>query len=317
MKSDPSKAGLILLLMSGLLLGMAMQPSSSLAQDASRVFEEVSPATVSVFTPLGIGSGFVINPEGFIVTCAHVVGRGKRLKVKFANGQEFAAQIIKMSNRMDLALIKIETSHLPAVIVSVEPLKPGHQVYAVGAPMGMDFSLSEGIIANPKRVIMGKVLIQTNMAINSGNSGGPLLDSAGRVVGINSMKMNQAEGIGFAIPAASLVGFLESTGVEYSAQGELSPEERVNMGAGEEPDEEEKGVTVAWVVAGVLFLVGLAGAVLLIRRRNARCRDPEIVLFARSQTALYEDLGDVEIDLQSNTQGKGEDENGQDQCNHH
>lgn len=311
MGNDPHKIGLILLITGGLLLGMLMQPSFSLAQDATLIFEEVSPATVSVFTSLGMGSGFVINPEGFIVTCAHVVGRGKRLKVKFANGQEFTAQIIKKSDHMDLALIKINTSHLPAVSVSVEPLKPGHQVYALGAPMGMDFSLSEGIIANPQRVVMGKMFIQTSMPINSGNSGGPLLDSDGRVVGVNSMKMHQAEGIGFAIPAANLLVFLESTGVKMATVGELTLEDRLKILTDLEQDEDKQGVAVVLVVAGGLFLAALAGAVLLIRRRNARGREPEIVLLSGPPTACSEDnLGDIEIDLYNNPHGKGEEEDG-------
>ncbi len=155
--------------------------------------------------PVGIGSGFIISPDGYIMTNAHVVQDAESLSVTLADKREFRAKVVGTDSRTDVAVIKIEAANLPAVrIGNAEALKVGQWVMAIGSPFGLDNSVTVGVVSAKQRDT-GEYLpfIQTDVAINPGNSGGPLINMAGEVVGINSQIFSRSGGymgISFSIP---------------------------------------------------------------------------------------------------------------------
>jgi serine protease Do len=153
----------------------------------------------------GVGSGFVLTTDGFIMTNAHVVDGATDLLVTLADKREFKAKLVGADKRTDVAVVKIEASGLPAVkIGDVSRLRVGEWVMAIGSPFGLDNTVTAGIVSAKQRDT-GEYLpfIQTDVAINPGNSGGPLINLRGEVVGINSQIYSGSggyQGISFAIP---------------------------------------------------------------------------------------------------------------------
>jgi serine protease Do len=169
-----------------------------------------------------LGSGFIINPSGYIVTNHHVVEGASPVKVKLADGRELPAKVVGRDSRTDLALLKVEATNLPVVALGDSAaLQVGEAVMAVGNPFGLAQTVTTGIVSATGRVIGAGPyddFIQTDASINPGNSGGPLVNARGQVVGINAAIFSQSGGsvgIGFAIPvnlAKSVVTQLASTG---------------------------------------------------------------------------------------------------------
>ncbi len=158
-------------------------------------------------TVRSLGSGFIINSNGYIVTNNHVVQDATDIKVKGDDGREFSAKVVGRDPRTDLALIKVEATGLPVIpLGDSSELQVGEQVMAIGNPFGLERTVTTGIVSAVGRVIgQGPYddFIQTDASINPGNSGGPLLNSRGQAVGINAAIFSQSGGsvgIGFAIP---------------------------------------------------------------------------------------------------------------------
>ena len=155
--------------------------------------------------PRGVGSGFILSADGFIMTNAHVVDGADEVLVTLTDKREFKASIIGADKRSDIAVVKIAATGLPAVKVGdVSRLKVGEWVMAIGSPFGLDNTVTAGIVSAKQRDT-GDYLpfIQTDVAINPGNSGGPLINMRGEVVGINSQiysRTGGSMGISFAIP---------------------------------------------------------------------------------------------------------------------
>jgi len=153
----------------------------------------------------GVGSGFILNADGYVMTNAHVVDGAEEVFVTLTDKREFKAKIIGADKRTDVALVKIEASGLPSVrIGDVSRLKVGEWVIAIGSPFGLENTVTAGIVSAKARDT-GDFLpfIQTDVAINPGNSGGPLINMRGEVVGINSQIYSRSGGfmgISFAIP---------------------------------------------------------------------------------------------------------------------
>jgi serine protease Do len=153
----------------------------------------------------GVGSGFILTPDGYVMTNAHVVEGADEVIVTLTDKRELKARIIGADRRTDVAVVKIEASGLPAVKVGdVNALKVGAWVMAIGAPFGLDNTVTAGIVSAKQRDTGDFLpMIQTDVAINPGNSGGPLLNMRGEVVGINSQIYSRSGGfmgISFAIP---------------------------------------------------------------------------------------------------------------------
>lgn len=183
-------------------------------------------AVTLIQTPTGLGSGFVIHPDGYVVTNDHVIAGEHKLSVTvFRQGARELSKvtyenvrIVSTSSDLDLALLKIEDTDgetfktVPIASGIQDVLKEGQTVFAIGSPLGLDRTVSEGIISVAKRVIGGKLYLQTTTQINPGNSGGPLFNLEGEVVGVNNMKIAAvgAEGLGFSISASVLKTFLDN-----------------------------------------------------------------------------------------------------------
>lgn len=161
----------------------------------------------------GVGSGVVINPNGYILTNSHVVGDGnaKKINVLFENGDKMPGKVLWNDAALDLAMVKVEASGLASAdLGDSESLEVGQLAVAIGNPLGLDFqrTVTSGVISGLNRSIkvdqynVIENLIQTDASINPGNSGGPLLNSKGEVIGINTVKIRSqvGEGLGFAIP---------------------------------------------------------------------------------------------------------------------
>ncbi len=172
------------------------------------------------FEQKGVGSGFVIDRKGYILTNDHVVKDADRIKVKLADGKEFTAKVIGRDPKTDLALVKIESPPdlQPLKLGNSDDLKVGNWVVAVGSPFGLEQTVTAGIVSAKGRVIGSGPydnFIQTDASINPGNSGGPLVNMRGEVVGINTAIIADGQGIGFAIPintAKEIVPQLEEKG---------------------------------------------------------------------------------------------------------
>lgn len=155
--------------------------------------------------PRGVGSGFVLTSDGFVMTNAHVIDGADEVLVTLTDKREFKARIIGADKRSDVAVVKIEATGLPAVkIGDVSRLKVGEWVMAIGSPFGLENTVTAGIVSAKQRDT-GDFLpfIQTDVAINPGNSGGPLINMRGEVVGINSQIYSRSggfQGISFSIP---------------------------------------------------------------------------------------------------------------------
>ena len=162
----------------------------------------------------GLGSGFIVSADGYIITNAHVVDGASEVTVKLTDRREFTAKVIGADPRTDIALIKIDAKNLPALDMSAPPgVKQGEWVVAIGSPFGFENSISAGIVSGVHRALPGGQMtpfIQTDVAVNPGNSGGPLLDRCGAVIGINTLFSEDARNIGFAIPIDAVKVALKS-----------------------------------------------------------------------------------------------------------
>jgi serine protease Do len=160
---------------------------------------------VQKITRHAIGSGFIVRPDGYIVTNAHVVRGQTTIKVTLNDKRVFDGKVVGTDGFSDLAVVKIDANNLPTVGMGTsKDLRPGEFAIAIGSPLGFDHSVSLGIISAVSRTIMdinGNInFIQTDAAINLGNSGGPLLNLAGEVIGVNTAIEARAQNIGFSIP---------------------------------------------------------------------------------------------------------------------
>ena len=189
----------------------------------NNLVDELGEAVVLIRTPIGLGSGFLIHPDGYVVTNDHVVAGERQISVtQFKGSQTELAKrnydnvkIVATGGNLDLALLKIEEQEkdlkFPFVVLGNSPdLKQGQRVFAIGSPLGLERSVSEGIVSLRNRIISDRLHIQTTAEISPGNSGGPLFNYKGEVVGVNNMKVvtQGAEGLGFSIPVDSLKMFL-------------------------------------------------------------------------------------------------------------
>ncbi len=164
------------------------------------------------------GSGFIISNDGYVLTNHHVIDGAESVKVKLSDRREFTAKVVGSDAQYDVALLKIDGKNLPTVRVGdSNTLKPGQWVVAIGSPFGLDHSVTAGIVSatgrsNPYADQRYVPFIQTDVAINQGNSGGPLLNTRGEVVGINSQIFSASGGymgISFAIPIDLAMGAVE------------------------------------------------------------------------------------------------------------
>lgn len=182
------------------LLKSSQEDFSGIAEDAVR-----SVVTVSVLS--SIGSGFIVHPEGYIVTNYHVIqGQEETIRVLTYDRKVFQAELIGIDEQRDIALLKIPGEYESLELIESSTLQVGKKVIAIGNPLGLSFTVTEGIISALHRVGPSGLAeyVQTDVSLNPGNSGGPLIDIQGKVVGINNFKVGGAEALGFALESDAI-----------------------------------------------------------------------------------------------------------------
>jgi serine protease Do len=194
--------------------------SRTLDRSVRELVTDLGEAVVQVRTPSGLGSGFIINPEGFLITNFHVIESETQISVEVyhqKNGQldrrsYKQVRIVAMNKYADLALLRIEDKDAPRFgfvpLGDSDEMGVGERVFAVGSPLGLERTVTEGIVSTKTRPMQGELYLQTTTQINPGNSGGPLFNLRGEVVGVTNMKIAFGEGIGFAIPVHTVKYFL-------------------------------------------------------------------------------------------------------------
>ena len=181
--------------------------------------ETVGPAVVSIYVGGageaarargGAGSGVVVTPDGYILTNEHVVERVQDARVAFVDGRSVPAVVVGRDPSTDLAVLRAQATSLPyATVSNSTPLRVGQLVIAVGNPLGFESTVSAGVVSALGRSLRSRHgraiegIVQHTAALNPGNSGGPLVDPSGRVVGVNTAIIAMAQGIGFSVPAAT------------------------------------------------------------------------------------------------------------------
>lgn len=234
-----------------------------------------------VYSGNHIGSGFAVGPNA-VVTNAHVIENADNIQLSAYEGKRYQADIYLIDQAFDIAVLSVgSASFTPLETGDSDALKAGDEIYAIGAPKSMGYTLTKGIVSNKERRIGAYNYIQIDAAINSGNSGGPLLNHAGQVVGVNSMKVSDAEGIGLAIPISSVISFIESSGTEVSEKnqieielpfGEKTPDSgRESASASDEFSEGKiynKLTIVLAVSLGISLLLNIILIIMLVYHKN-------------------------------------------------
>ncbi|HEY3267035.1 MAG TPA: trypsin-like peptidase domain-containing protein [Armatimonadota bacterium] len=286
-----------------LALALAVPAGAAVRDVVARADDSV--VTIHVRVPGGetLGSGVILDPRGFALTNAHVVDSGGSIVVVLKNGREVPAGIVQEDSDLDLAVLRLSAVNLPTVPVgSVKDLKNGDEVVAIGAPRGLDHTVTRGIVSSRDRLVNGRRYIQTDAALNPGNSGGPLLNDQAQVVGINTMIEADSNGVGFAIPISAAFPILRQAGVAVSADldnAELPGDSTAAPALPPAARPRQKRFPV--LALGLGFILGVAADSLIRiakgRRRPKRVfREPDVKVHLRPPAAKpNEDDLDIEL----------------------
>jgi len=190
-------------------------------RDVRELVAQLGEAVVQVRTPSGLGSGFIINQDGFLITNFHVIEGETQISVEVYHQKDGQLErkaykevhIIAINKFQDIALLKIDDKDAPkfvrVLLGDSDALSEGDSVFAIGSPLGLERTVTEGILSTKTREMEGELYLQTTAQINPGNSGGPLFNLRGEVVGVTNMKITFGEGLGFAIPVSAVEYFLD------------------------------------------------------------------------------------------------------------
>jgi len=291
-----------------LLVGSALCCSGCARADARTVVDRAGDAVVSVTCsrPGGqtLGSGFIVDPRGYILTNAHVIAKARRISVKLANGKDVPAHFCSRDNTEDLAIISVQLRNLPVVVVgNAKRIRSGDSVVAIGCPHGLDHTVTSGIVSTRDRDIGGHHYIQTDAALNEGNSGGPLLNDKGEVIGINTMIEKDASRLGFAIPINAAYKLLKSSGVAVVTplDNKDLAAYRIGNEAGTESARRSTRLPIWPFLLAAAALIAMACCLVVIvlsRRRRARgLPQQEPPLAISLGPVRTEDADDLDIEL--------------------
>lgn len=208
---------LLSLLMVAAVLFASASSVSAIGFDAEKAYESV----FVVYSGTSLGSGFAIG-ENCVITNAHVIDDPSNIAIVTYDGTEYAASLFGINEDEDIAVLVIENATFPYLMMAnLSAVKIGDDIYTIGAPKGMAYTLTKGTISAKERIIREKSYIQIDAAINEGNSGGPLLNDSGEVLGMNTLKMTDSEGIGLSIPTDRIENYLKSLGIETDEKGNI------------------------------------------------------------------------------------------------
>jgi len=174
---------------------------ASTGEDFSGIAENAVKSVVTIRTDRGQGTGFIITDEGYLVTNAHLLNRASKVDAITYEQDTINANFIGYEGDLDIALLKIPGKYNPLELANSNNVQIGEKVIAIGNPLGLQFSISEGIVSGVHRQGINELeaYIQTDAALNPGSSGGPLINKKGEVIGINNFKIGGVESLGFAL----------------------------------------------------------------------------------------------------------------------
>ncbi len=174
---------------------------ASASADFSGIIEDAIKSVVTIRTDVSQGTGFIIDQEGYIVTNYHVMENAKSAGIFTYDDETYSVKLVGHDSNFDIALLKIEGNFKKLNLDDSDDIQIGEKVIAIGNPLGLQFSVSEGIISAIHREGISGInsYIQTDAALNPGNSGGPLINTKGKVIGINNFKVSGGESLGFAL----------------------------------------------------------------------------------------------------------------------
>ena len=175
-----------------------------------------------VYSGNSLGSGFAVG-ENIVVTNAHVIANPQSITLTTYDSKQYTAYALGIDESQDIAVLYVPGASFPVLTVGdPEAIRVADDVYAIGAPKSMAYTLTKGIISALERPIGSYTYIQSDVALNEGNSGGPLLNAEGEVIGMNTMKMTDSEGISLSIPMTSVCSYLESLGLTLDEAGNVA-----------------------------------------------------------------------------------------------
>ena len=175
-------------------------------EDFSGIIDEAIKSVVTIRTDVSQGTGFIIEEEGYVVTNYHVMRGASAAGIFTYDGNVHSTQLIGFDETLDIALLKIAGSFDEIELADSDEVEIGEKVIAIGNPLGLQFSVSEGIVSATERTGANGIeaYIQTDAALNPGNSGGPLINKQGEVIGINNFKISGGESLGFALESDTI-----------------------------------------------------------------------------------------------------------------
>lgn len=295
-----------------LLSLLAACASMAGAKTVAQIVAEVDPAVVTVHAGHSNGSGFIISPQGYVLTNFHVIKGAEQVRVVLLNqDQPFICKVALTDEKNDIAVLQLPVHNLPVIAVADSgAVKKGQKVVAIGSPLGLDHSPTDGIISGVGVQIDNLSYLQTSAALNPGNSGGPLLNDDGKVIGMNTMIEAKSQGIGFAIPTARILSVLDTAGIGVVADLKLTGiAMRTTNGVAASANTvtyafQRDTLKIVWYsLGGLLIALVFLSAITLFRRirRRRRHAKPEdaapiegIVIHQQPETPAEPD---IEIEL--------------------
>ena len=249
------------------------------------VAEDIYESVFVVYSGNSLGSGFSIGKE-CVITNAHVINNEKNVVIKDYSGNQYEAVVLGIDREKDIAVLGVREADFPCLSVADESsIKTGDDIYAIGAPKSMSYTLTKGVISAKSRTIGKNSYIQIDAPINEGNSGGPLLNDKGEVLGVNTLKMTDSEGIGLAIPIQEVIQYLQSLNLEVNEEGNVTgdlqlpegqenqPEGNKKTPSGTKKDVEETDSSTLWIFLFILSMIGNAVFLILFiteRTKNSK-----------------------------------------------
>lgn len=290
-----------------LLLGSAR------ADELTTVVAAVDPAIVIIHSGAAqqaLGTGFLVNPDGIVVTNKHVVGKEQTVTVDLLDKHQFKGEVIYTDPKFDLALVRLPVHNLPVLTIGdLSQVKKGEAVLAIGNALGQPHSVTRGIISSLDAEVQGTHYLQTDAALNPGNSGGPLLDDQGHVIGVCTAIVKNAQSVGLAIPVSAVIAMLEDQHVsvvtDLKTKAALRQTTAGATATGRHARKRVLPPVVSYAVLGLL-VVGIALTfTLMLRGRNRRRRrqlEPEPIITLgpapeRQPKPAVEPEPDIDIEL--------------------
>ena len=174
---------------------------ASSGEDFSSIIENSVKGVVTIKTNVAQGTGFIISSDGYLVTNAHMLSGASEVQITAFDGKKIPAELVGYNSELDIALLKISGEHSFLEFDDSNNVRVGEKVIAIGNPLGLQFSVTEGIVSGIHRSGINELeaYVQTDAALNPGNSGGPLINKNGKIIGINNFKLGSGESLGFAL----------------------------------------------------------------------------------------------------------------------